>query len=254
MARVNGKSYNLIADPVAGQMDAEQVAVVVGATRTELQYSLQPADGTNESGALANIQINMTFTSALIPSDIQAYMDPVVYVTFHATNMGSQAADVEVMFGVTGELLVSQPAPETGVTPGPHATGARESACNDTDWDVSFQETEVQAGAWAGGASNELLRAARIGHARQNPLCSLGDLTKGNWGWQYLVPVTSESTKTSSAAPGDVSICTGCGLRTSAEAFVTLGDVGNTTDLENPRPFNQGLNREPAVLVSAKLG
>lgn len=187
-----------------------------------------------------------------------------MYVDFKATSNGQESHTVDVLFGITGELLVSQPSPESGVSPGPHASGAESSWCNDTDWDVSFMEANVPSGAWASPATtssmpgtlaaqingSSTLRAARIGKARQQPLCNYGDMYKSNWGWQYLVPVPTSM----GGGTDDVTICTGCGLRTAARAFATTGNAGNSVDPENPRPFNQGLDREPAVMVSARLG
>jgi len=234
MVRVAGKAFNVLADGAGAQIpDARQTSASVGATRTDVGMDASGGD------ASANVSVRASFVTPLLPDDIQALSDPTVYVTLEATNHGSQAVPVEFLFGLSGELLVSRSSTGTGVRP--PVTGARRSNCTDRDADVTWgQYHDLVAASGAG------LSASRLGRVRQETLCNMGDKVKANWGWQYLVPAPSGGAA--------YTVCAGCGLKRGAQLFVDSGTVPAGPQPGPPRPVDDPLRSEPAVLAAADLG
>lgn len=236
LARAGGRVFNILADPLAkGQAEnAIQTESLVGATRTEMTYML----GTT------NVSVRAVFTTPLLPDDLAALTDPTVYVTLEAINSGERAISVELMFGFTGELLVSAPSPGSGVGPETlNGFTALRSNCTDSDVNVTWSRFDDIPTTSGQNAS-----AGRLGRSKQETLCNKGDRLKANWGWQYLLPAMPPARTIA------YKMCVGCGLRNSSAVFAASGTVPNAVDQRGSAPFNLGLDAEPAITASAALG
>jgi len=79
---------------------AKQQNVEVKATQTTYDFSCGPVD------------LNVTFTSPLILTDIDLMARPVSYVTFTATSKDGKQRDVEILFNASTNLAVNTPSQE----------------------------------------------------------------------------------------------------------------------------------------------
>ncbi len=85
---------------------ATQNSVDLTATQTKYSFSCGPVD------------LALTFTSPLLPDDLDLLSRPVSYVSYEVTSSDKKEHDVEIYFETTPEWAVNEPSQEVAVTKG----------------------------------------------------------------------------------------------------------------------------------------
>ena len=86
MIRVGGKTYRLLGPPPVGAPAMEQKSVTVRPTQTICEFEGQ------------GVGVTLTFTSPLLPDDLEVLARPVTYVTVRVKPL-AQAADGDGLHG-----------------------------------------------------------------------------------------------------------------------------------------------------------
>lgn len=97
VVRVDGQPFRFIGGPEFLARAAEQTGLAVHATRTVVQY---------RCGA---IELTATFTTALLPDDLDLLSRPVTYLTLEARALDTRPHDVVAYVDMTGEWAVNHP-------------------------------------------------------------------------------------------------------------------------------------------------
>ncbi|MBG9375052.1 DUF4965 domain-containing protein [Panacibacter sp. DH6] len=161
-------------DPQAVE-DAVQQSVNVTATQTKYAFTCGAVD------------VDLSFVSPLVISDIDLLARPVSYVTFKVKPNDGKAHDAQVYFGTS------------------------------TDLAVNVRAQEVKAGSYTSGGLNIL----KAGTTEQPVLQKKGDDLRIDWGYLYVaIPESSNAIQTISQAtsaltafaPNKINLTTGKGL------------------------------------------
>ncbi|MDF2440485.1 MAG: hypothetical protein JWN98_1469 [Abditibacteriota bacterium] len=197
MARIDGTAYRLMGSPADLQVPLlQQTATAITPTRSIYRF------GGN------GVQLDVTFTSPLLPDDIEVLSRPVTYVSFRAQAVDGKAHDVSVWFDASPMLAVN---------------------------------TGEQAVKW-NRANLRGLSAVRIGSVDQPVLQKAGDNLRIDWGHLYLavpqgranrtaiVPASARATWANNglvAVTDDASAPRAASSAPVLAATLNLGRVGN---------------------------
>ncbi len=156
MVRVDGKVYRLLGMESKEAQVARLVSLRVWPTRTV--YSL-------EAGG---VTIGLTFTSPLLPDDLELVGRPVTYIAWSVASSDGAAHEVELYFDHTAELVV-----------------------NDPKQNVEWSRVETQG-----------LDVMRMGTVDQPVLAKDGDDLRIDWGYSYLaIPEKQDAQTLIAGAP-----------------------------------------------------
>ena len=150
MVRVDGKTYRLMGMESRDVDVAKLIACRVWPTRTI--YAL-------EAGA---VTVTLTFTSPLLPDDLELIGRPVSYISWSLKSNDGKSHNVELYFDHTAELVV-----------------------NDLKQNVEWSRTEAAG-----------LDVMRMGTTEQPVLDRDGDLVRIDWGYSYLAVPAKQSAGT----------------------------------------------------------
>jgi hypothetical protein len=140
LVRIDGKAYRIAGAEPSDVPALPQTRVTVLPTRTIYTF------------VGAGVTLTLTFTTPLLPDDLDVLARPVTYVTWQAAPADGVPHDVSVMLAVGGDLAVN--------TPGESVVAKRQMFGN--------------------------LNALVIGSETQPVLRSKGDDHRINWGYLYL--------------------------------------------------------------------
>jgi hypothetical protein len=141
LVRIDGKPYRVMGGEPSSVPALEQTGLQVLPTRTIYTFN----------GA-AGVKLTLTFTTPMLPDDLDVLTRPVTYVTWHAASADGKPHKVEAMLAAGGDLAVNVPSEAV--------VGKRET----------FGD----------------LTAAVIGSEAQPILRSKGDDHRINWGYLYV--------------------------------------------------------------------
>jgi hypothetical protein len=154
MARVDGKAYRLLGMESREAEPAKLIRYRVWPTRTVYTF---------EAGGMA---VTLTFTSPLLPDDLELIGRPVSYIAWSVASADGKPHDVDLYFDHTAELVVHVP---------------RQT--------VVWSRQEVAG-----------LDVMRMGTAHQPVLERDGDRVRIDWGYSYLAVPEDRSVETRIAA------------------------------------------------------
>ena len=98
LVRIDGRAYRLAgARPAADVPALEQTAIEVLPTRTVYTFA-----GTG-------VRLTLTFTTPMLPDDLDVLTRPVTYVTWHAASTDGKPHEVSAMLAAGGDLAVNTP-------------------------------------------------------------------------------------------------------------------------------------------------
>ncbi len=97
LVRIDGKPYRLAGAQPAGVPALEQTGLEVLPTRTSYTFG--------GSG----VKLTLTFTTPMLPEDLDILTRPLTYVTWHAVSTDGRAHQVSAMLAVGGDLAVNAP-------------------------------------------------------------------------------------------------------------------------------------------------
>jgi hypothetical protein len=97
LVRIDGKAYRLAGAQPAGVPALEQTGVEVLPTRTIYTF------------AGGGVRLTLTFTTPMLPDDLDVLTRPVTYVTWQAASTDGKAHPVEAMLAVGGDVAVNTP-------------------------------------------------------------------------------------------------------------------------------------------------
>jgi len=103
------------------------------------------------------ISLQVTFTTPLLPNDMELLSRPISYISFKACSTDGKKHDVKIYFDVTGE------------------------------WCVDVPQQPDQKVTWGRKRINENTEALFMGSFRQNILAKCGDDLRIDWGYLHLV-------------------------------------------------------------------
>ncbi len=95
--RVDGVAYRLVGGPEFLAQAAEQVSLTVAATTTTAVFHAGP------------VELTLTFTTPLLPDDLDLLSRPVTYIGLRAQALDDAAHDVAAYLDMTGEWAVNLP-------------------------------------------------------------------------------------------------------------------------------------------------
>lgn len=140
MARIDGKTYRLIGQWDKSAPAMRQTELEVFPTRTVYRF---------EEGG---VRLTLTFTSPLLPHDLEVMSRPVTYLSWEARSTDAQPHQVALYFDCTAEWVVNQP--HDAVVSARHKVGD--------------------------------LRVLSFGSQQQPVLAKSGDDLRIDWGYLYL--------------------------------------------------------------------
>ncbi|MFT3786423.1 MAG: DUF4965 domain-containing protein [Tepidisphaeraceae bacterium] len=97
LVRIDGQTFRLVGNSPEGVAAAKQTDVSVRPTQTVYTFE--------QSG----VRVTLTFTTPLLPDDLNVLARPVSYVTWSTQSTDGQQHDVSVYFDAHAELAVDQP-------------------------------------------------------------------------------------------------------------------------------------------------
>jgi hypothetical protein len=97
MARVDGRTFRLMGSESKDVSPADQLSLRVLPTRTLYEF---------EAGG---VRVSLTFTTPLLPEDLDLVARPVTYVTWTVRSTDGREHEVALYFDCTGELVVNVP-------------------------------------------------------------------------------------------------------------------------------------------------
>ncbi len=97
LIRVDGTPMRFMGAPAAQPAAAEQKSLVVNPTQTIYTFDCGPVD------------LTVTFTSPLLPNDLDVFARPASYITFSAKSKDGQPHAVQLYFDATAEWCVNEP-------------------------------------------------------------------------------------------------------------------------------------------------
>ncbi|MBN1345771.1 MAG: DUF4965 domain-containing protein [Phycisphaerae bacterium] len=142
MVRVDGKTWRFMGPDAVGGAAADQIDRTVRPTQTLYAFHAGP------------IELRVTFTTPLLPDDLDLLSCPVTYVTFDVCSRDGKAHDVRLYFDATAEWAVNE-------------------AKQEVTWD---RMPETPAG----------MSLLRFGSKDQPVLGSAGDNRRIDWGYFYV--------------------------------------------------------------------
>jgi hypothetical protein len=140
VVRVDGQGYRLVGMEPKDVPAAKQTALRVLPTRTIYRFEAGP------------VRFTLTFTTPVLPEDLDLVSRPVTYLTWTAEASDGKPHEVAVYFDATGELVVNKP---------------------------------EQAVTWSRKAG-DTLAIMRMGSKEQPILAKDGDNLRIDWGYLYV--------------------------------------------------------------------
>lgn len=154
-ARIDGEVYRLMGAEPQDVPPLEQTGRTVSPTQTVYQF------------AGAGVELELKFTTPLLPEDIDLLSRPITYLTYKVRATDGAEHQVQLYFDASAELAVNVPSQK--------ADGATEDAGD--------------------------VRAVRIGSTKQNILGHTGDDIRIEWGYLYLAAAKGQSPTRGLASP-----------------------------------------------------
>jgi hypothetical protein len=154
LVRIDGKAYRVMGAQPSDVPALEQTGLQVLPTRTIYTFA---GDG---------VRVTLTFTTPMLPDDLDVLSRPLTYVTWHASSTDGKAHDLSAMLAVGSDLAVNRP------------------------------EQRVVARREKFGE----LTALAIGSEAQPVLLSKGDDHRIDWGYLYLAAPDSATAAIGNAA------------------------------------------------------
>ena len=164
VVRVDGQAFRFLGGPEFLASAAEQTSLEVHATRTVATF---------RCGA---VELTVTFTTALLPDDLDLLSRPVTYLSLSAKALDARPHDVAVYLDMTGE------------------------------WAVNHPHERVYWEAWRSDA----LAGASFRSEHQRVLAEPGDHRRIEWGTSFLAVANGQG----HAVVGDIDHCRDTFVRT----------------------------------------
>jgi len=139
LVRIDGRPYRLMGNEPQDVPAMAQKSLTVLPTRTVYEFAEGP------------VAVTLTFTTPVLPDDIDVLSRPVTYLTWDVRPTDGASHDVSIHFSASGELAVNEP--------GQRVTASRQTVGP--------------------------LTALRIGSEDQPVLQKRGDDLRIDWGWAY---------------------------------------------------------------------
>jgi hypothetical protein len=139
LVRVDGRAWRIMGDEPKDVPAMTQKSVTVHPTRTIYEFAEGP------------VAVTLTFTTPVLPDDIDVLSRPVTYLSWEVRPADGASHDVSIYFSASGELAVNEP--------GQRVTASRQAVGS--------------------------LTALRIGSEEQPVLQKRGDDLRIDWGWAY---------------------------------------------------------------------
>ncbi|HLF14053.1 MAG TPA: DUF4965 domain-containing protein [Bacteroidota bacterium] len=190
--RIDGKTYRALGNAMGAAVPAMSlVSTKVFPTRTVYEF--------NDGG----VRMTLTFTTPLLPHDLEVFSRPVTYVSWEAASADGKDHAVSVYFDNSAELVV-----------------------NTTDQEVTWSRFNLGGSDGAGGAGGSGgLDVLAIGSKDQQVLAKSGDDLRIDWGYFYLAAPKSQ---------GGASVITD--HFTARRSFTADGTLPGSDDPRMPRP------------------
>lgn len=204
LIRVDGVTSRLMGDIPTNVPAMPQVGLEVTPTRSIYEFED------------SRVHVTMTFMTAALPYDLDAYSRPLSYITWSVRSVDKTPHAVTVYDSVSGLLTVNRPDEPV--------VWMREK-----DSRLLSPSHLIKGG----------LAVMRIGTAAQPILGSSGDDHRINWGYAYLA---AAARKTQSVMGESQEL---------AKSYADLGALPEMDDTRQPRPANQD---QPAMAVVLDLG
>jgi hypothetical protein len=148
LVRIDGKPYRLMGTMPANVPALKQTGLTVTPTQSAYEFAV---DG---------IQLKLTFTTPLIPDDIDTLSRPITYLTYEASATDGKKHDLQIFFSAAAELAVNIPKQQ-----------------------VTSNTVDVPG-----------LSVQRIGSQNQAILATKGDDRRIDWGYLYVAAPNDEVT------------------------------------------------------------
>jgi hypothetical protein len=146
LVRIDGKPYRLMGAKPANVPALEQTGLTVTPTQSAYEFA---GDG---------VRLKLTFTTPLIPDDIDTLSRPITYLTYEASASDGKKHDLEIFFSASAELAVNVPKQR-----------------------VTYHTVDVAN-----------LSVQRIGSQEQAVLATKGDDRRIDWGYLYVAAPSDE--------------------------------------------------------------
>jgi hypothetical protein len=140
MIRIDGHTYRIMGSSPSNVEPLKQTGLSVTPTQSVYEFKNQ------------EIAVSLTFTSPLLPNDLDLLSRPVTYVTWNIAAADGQSHEVQLYFDCGSELAV-----------------------NNTEQAVAWESPAIQG-----------LKSAKIGTIEQKYLNKAGDNVRIDWGYIYL--------------------------------------------------------------------
>jgi hypothetical protein len=156
LVSVDGKAYRLIGREPSAVPPLEQTATSITPTQTDCRF------------AGAGVDVALTFTTPVLPEDIDLLSRPITYLTYTVHSTDGRRHDVRVYFEASAELTVNTP------------------------------EQTVVGNVERPGT----LVALKMGSQEQAVLGRKGDDLRIDWGYFYLAALSNQAATFALAGPG----------------------------------------------------
>jgi hypothetical protein len=150
MVRIDGKTYRIMGEPLKDAPAMEQVGLTILPTRTIYEFA---ADG---------ISVQLTFTTPMLPKDLDLVARPVTYLTWQVKATDNREHAVELYYDNSAELAV-----------------------DNLEQHVAWSRPEMPG-----------LTVMRIGSVEQAVLQKAGDNLRIDWGYLYVAIPTEKGLST----------------------------------------------------------
>jgi hypothetical protein len=150
MVRIDGKTYRIMGIEPKDAPAMEQVGMKVLPTQTIYEF------------AAAGVHVQLTFTTPILPSDLDLVARPVTYLTWQVKSTDDQPHEVALYYDNSAELAV-----------------------NDPKQSVAWSRPEVAG-----------LKVMQIGSKDQPVLQKAGDNLRIDWGYLYVAVPAGEKVST----------------------------------------------------------
>jgi hypothetical protein len=140
LLRAGSKTYTVMGSGHPDSPSAIQTSVVVAATQTQYRFSC------------GSVNLELTFTSPLLPQNLDILSRPVSYISWKVTSHIKITVPVQLYLAAAGSLAVNTP-----------------------DQQIVWDAVETN-----------MLHAVKLGTAAQQILGKKGDDLRIDWGWLYL--------------------------------------------------------------------
>ena len=204
MVRIDGKAHRLMGSEPRDVPAMRQVGLKVLPTRTIYEFQSD------------KVHVRLTFTTPLLPHDLDLVSRPVTYLTWEARSIDGQKHGVEVYYDNSAELVV-----------------------NDAKQPVEWSRPKVPG-----------LAVMRIGSKDQPVLEKKGDNLRIDWGYLYVAIPVTPSDVTTLIGPHDAARKSFVEQGRLPVAHGPQGPLPPPDDEKTPRPANQDW---PVTACSARM-